>query len=99
MAALHLVSRSPADSRSLEQCLARTGEGDAVLLLEDAVYAVAWDSPALAEASRRVALRVLAPDLEARGLDASRLPEGVVPVDYRGFVALTVDYTPILSWF
>lgn len=39
MAVLHLISRSPQESRTLEACLARAGEGDAVLLIENAVYA------------------------------------------------------------
>ncbi|WP_347258560.1 DsrH/TusB family sulfur metabolism protein, partial [Methylocaldum sp.] len=39
MAVLHLVNRSPQESRALEDCLARAGKGDAVLLIENAVYA------------------------------------------------------------
>ncbi len=72
MAALHLISRSPADSRALEQCLARAGEGDAVLLIEDGVYAAAEGSGSgeiLRAATGRVMVYVLMPDLEARGLD------------------------------
>lgn len=101
MAALHLVSRSPAGSRALEQCLARAGEGDAVLLLEDGVYAAAEGSALggmLRAAVGRVAVYVLAPDLDARGLDISGLASGVRPVDYSGFVALTTAHNPIVSW-
>lgn len=93
MAALHLVNRSPTESRALEQCLARCGAGDAVLLMEEAVYAVSGGLLV----PDGVALYVLQPDLEARGLTGA-LPDGIVPVDYRGFVALTTRHQPILSW-
>jgi tRNA 2-thiouridine synthesizing protein B len=80
MAALHLVFRSPAESRALEQCLMRAGEGDAVLLLEDGVYAAAEGSAlggVLRAAVGQVAVYVLAPDLEARGLEVENpLPPG-----------------------
>jgi tRNA 2-thiouridine synthesizing protein B len=111
MAVLHLVFRSPGESRALEQCLARVGEGDAVLLLEDGVYAAAEGSVfggmprAVME---RVVVYVLVPDLEARGLEIQNpLPERegeklrepyIEPVDYPGFVALTTEYNPIVSW-
>lgn len=102
MAALHLVSRSPADSRALAQCLARLGEGDAVLLIEDGVYAAAggaWGEEALRALAGRVTVYVLASDLEARGLSTShRLPD-IQAVDYPGFVALTTVFNPILAWF
>ncbi len=101
MGTLHLVNRSPADSRALEHCLARAGQGDAVLLLEDAVYgAVAGaGSETVFRAAGRVALYVLGPDLEARGLEASAVANGIATVDYRGFVALTAAHAPIQSWF
>jgi tRNA 2-thiouridine synthesizing protein B len=149
MAVLHLVFRSPGESRALEQCLARVGEGDAVLLLEDGVYAAAEGSVfggILRAVMERVVVYVLAPDLEARGLAvANLLPPGegrvrgsrkisalisssadeeggkpylnsphpnplperegeklrepyIEPVDYPGFVALTTEYNPIVSW-
>jgi tRNA 2-thiouridine synthesizing protein B len=100
MATLHLASRSPADSRSLEQCLVRAGKGDAVLLMEDAVYAAVKGTPSGAMLrAAGVAIHVLIPDLEARGLQVSALAPDVRPVDYRGFVELTVVYNPIVSWF
>jgi tRNA 2-thiouridine synthesizing protein B len=98
MAALHLVFRSPADSRALEQCLARAGEGDAILLLEDGVYAAAGGSvfgDRLRPAFGRMAVHVLVPDLEARGLEISTLAPGIRSVDY---VALTTAFNPIVSW-
>lgn len=100
MATLHLVSRSPADSRALAQCLARAGEGDAVLLIEDGVYAVAGapGGESLRDMTGRVALYVLVPDLEARGLSISSQWPDAQMVDYSGFVALTTAHNPIVSW-
>lgn len=111
MAVLHLVFRSPADSRALEQCLARAGEGDAILLLEDGVYSVAEGSvfaEQLGASAGRVAVYVLVPDMGARGLvvqnpllpgegEGKRRPS-IGLVDYTGFVALTAAYNPIVSW-
>ncbi|MGZ8216316.1 sulfurtransferase complex subunit TusB [Methylomagnum sp.] len=101
MAALHLVNRSPADSRALAQCLARAGEGDALLLIEGGVYAAA-DAPGgevLRELAGRVSVYVLAPDLDARGLSISPRWPTIQAVDYSGFVALTTALNPIVSWF
>jgi tRNA 2-thiouridine synthesizing protein B len=102
MATLHLINHSPADSRALEHGLARAGQGDAVLLMEDAVYAAvagAGSDTILRAAAGRVAVYALIPDLEARGLEPSSVTDAVRPVDYRGFVALTVAHNPIQSWF
>lgn len=100
MAVLHLVQG--AARRNLELCLDRAGQGDAVLLLGDAVYAALRQAPAtggLLAPVRGIPVHVLRPDLEARGLAPSELAEGVRPVDYDGFVGLTVEYHPLLSWF
>jgi tRNA 2-thiouridine synthesizing protein B len=111
MATLHIISRSPAESRTLEQCLTRAGEGDAVLLIEDGVYAADGSAAEgmLRAAAGRMMLYVLLPDLEARGLEIPGLPvraerdplaaPAFQPVDYRGFVALTTSHQPIVSWF
>ena len=102
MGVLHLVNRSPHASASLGQCLARAGEGDAVLLLEGGVYAALKDSafaPALQDALGKLAVHVLAPDLAARGVAAEELIEGLALVDYEGFVELSLRHAPVQSWF
>ena len=73
MATLHLVSLSPAESRALEHCLARVGEGDAIVLLENGVYAA---KDRRLRAAGRITVYALRPDLEARGLS---LDHGSVP--------------------
>lgn len=86
---------------SLETCLRLAEKGSSVLLIEDAVYAAANDSVAseiLVQAMQRVSVYVLGPDLRARGLQQSRLLEGVKKVDYRGFVRLVTEHKGIQSW-
>ena len=99
MAVLHLVSRAPGESRVLEQCLARLGKGDALLLLQNGVYAAAPAAAALREAARSHEVYLLAPDAEARGLTPQALMEAARLLDDEGFVELTLRHARILSWY
>ncbi len=102
MAVLHIVSRSPRESRALEDCLVRAGKGDAVLLIEDAVYAAvdgADIEAVLKSAPGRVRFYALGPDLDKRGVDASKVAEAIRIVDYGGFVDLTAECRLVQSWF
>jgi tRNA 2-thiouridine synthesizing protein B len=102
MATLHLINRSPRESHALQDCLARAGKGDAVLLIENAVYAAVKgaDCENVMESARgRVTFYALGPDLEARGVKASEIAEKICVVDYGGFVDLTADHQPIQFWF
>jgi tRNA 2-thiouridine synthesizing protein B len=102
MAVLHIVNRSPRETRALEDCLARAGKGDAVLLIENAVYAAVkgGDSEAvLKSAMGRVRFYALGPDLDARGVETSEVAETIRIVDYGGFVDLTVESRLVQSWF
>lgn len=97
---LHIVNKSPDGAGALASCLRIAADGDAVLLIEDAVYA-ATDALAarcgLAGAMPRLKLFVLLPDLEARGIAVRRLP-GIEPVDYGGFVELVAAHSTSQSW-
>ena len=104
MAALHLVGGPAAET--LARCLARAGEGDAILLLGEAVAGSTALSPQdgaagklLRAAAGRVTVHILVPDLEQREIEPSKLEPGCIPVDYRGFVALTERHSPIVSWY
>lgn len=99
MGVLHLVSRSPYTNLDLVQCLARLGEGDALLLLAGAVYGACHGSP-VADSIRAsaAACYALILDLEARGIAMDRVLPEITLVDFAGFVDLTVAYSRILSW-
>jgi tRNA 2-thiouridine synthesizing protein B len=97
---LHIVNKSPLERSTLDSCLAAAQPGAAVLLIEDGVYAATRGNAAeskLRAASAHLAIYVLAPDLEARGM-AQLLAEGVKPVDYAGFVELVVQHKNCQSW-
>lgn len=97
---LHIVNKSPLAAGSLDSVLRVAAQGGALLLIEDGVYAATRGGPAeakLAEASRRLSVYVLMPDLEARGM-ADRLIDGVTAVDYGGFVDLVEKHPSSQSW-
>ncbi len=97
---LHIVNKSPPQYQALQSCLRLAQPGQALLLIEDGVYAATPAGAAscgLAEATRRLKVYVLRPDLEARGM-AGRLIEGVAPIDYAGFVDLVTEHPRNQTW-
>lgn len=97
---LHTVNKSPSERNAFDACLHHATPGDAVLLIEDGVYAALRDShftPRLQEALQSLRVYALRPDVEARGI-GNKLLEGVVLVDYGGFVDLTVEHSPVMAW-
>lgn len=99
MAILHTVNKSPFERNTLEACLQRASEGDAVLLIEDGVYAATSGkaSDAVNSASG-VKFFALGPDLKARGVKEDSLIEGVQVVDFGGFVDLATQYDKVSAW-
>ena len=98
---LHLVNKSPFERTNLQACLKRAVAGSAILLYEDAVYASlrgTAQSDLVASAVNAFDFFVLTPDLAVRGLDASQVLQGVKPIDYDGFVDLTVEKQTVQSW-
>lgn len=87
MPALHLVNRASA----LAACLSVAADDDAVLLLEDGVYAAA------AGTSPERPLHALEPDVRARGL-AGRLAGNTTVVSDAGFVTLVEAHQPVVTW-
>ena len=87
MATLHIVNKAAA----LDSCLSLVGERDAVLLIEDGVYAARHNLRVTAS------LHVLESDLQARGL-AGRVDAEFQILSYDGFVRLVEQYSPIVTW-
>jgi tRNA 2-thiouridine synthesizing protein B len=97
---LHIVNKSPSQTRTLDSCLRLAQDGHALLLIEDGVYAATTRSPAAAavrDAIARLKVYALQPDLEARGVHGALL-DGVTLVDYGGFVDLVAEHTTSNSW-
>ncbi len=95
---LHTLNKSPAESRAMQDCLTGLSAGDAIILIENGVYA-ALNSYAqqFAVLDPSVELYVLSADLEARGL--SMLNPRFQPADYDQFVALSCQHDKVVSWF
>ena len=101
MSTLNIINKSPFEKRTLDQCLKRIGEGDSVLLIEDAsISAVSGTAYAeqLLNASKQSKLYVLQPDLQARGFEQATLVDTIERVDYAGFVDLVVNHERVHSW-
>ncbi len=84
----HAPHTDPLQGRRLDMAL----PGDAVVLIEDAVYAAGAVltplTPHLNDAvARGISLHVLEPDLQARGVET-----GMDVVDYGGMVDLIAEY-------
>ena len=97
---LHIVNKSPSQSRTLDSCLRLAQPGSAVLLIEDGVYAATKgnaDASALHAACARLQVYALQPDCDARGITAT-LAEGITMVDYGGFVDLVAQRATTHSW-
>ncbi|WP_372528696.1 sulfurtransferase complex subunit TusB [Piscinibacter sp.] len=100
MTMLHIVNKSPSQTRTLESCLRLSQDGHALLLIEDGVYAATTRSPATAavrDAMTRLKVYALQPDLEARGVHNAVI-DGVTLVDYAGFVDLVAEHASSQSW-
>jgi tRNA 2-thiouridine synthesizing protein B len=97
---LHIVNKSPFEKNSLDSCLRMAQPGQALLLIEDGVYAATLGSATQAritEACTKLSVFVLQPDLDARGMTTKLIP-GVSAVDYGGFVDLVEKYNTSHSW-
>lgn len=102
MSTLHTVNKSPFEKNSLDTCLSLAGNDSTVLLIEDGVAGALQNttaSPSISDAmSSGVKFAVLGEDLNARGLPADRIIEGISVVDYAGFVQLAADHDNVQSW-
>jgi len=97
---LHIVAKSHTQTSALRSCLRLAQPGHALLLIEDGIYAATRggaESAQLAQALQTLKVYALQPDVDARGM-AGRLVEGVVAVDYEGFVDLVAEHPNNQSW-
>lgn len=98
---LHIVNKSPFERNALESCLRFAGNGSAVLLIEDGIYAALSGttvSNKMSQAMQHNKIYVLGPDLLARGMRAEQVIDGIKVVDYAGFVDLVAEHDNVQSW-
>ena len=98
MAMLHLVNKSPYETRNLDTAASFMKDGDSLLLLEDGVYGAIKGGKAASLLDGRNNVSVLGPDLSARGIAEDKLVDGVTVVDYAGFVDLVEASDKVQSW-
>ncbi|MDX1634344.1 MAG: sulfurtransferase complex subunit TusB [Marinobacter sp.] len=91
MTRLHLINKAP-DHPRFGRCLASLCAGDSLVLMENAVLAVAGDHGLPAEN-----VMALADDLEARGL-AGADHGTVTAIAMPELVALTETHASIINW-
>lgn len=97
--ALHIISKSPYQDHSLQDCLAICTKDDELLLIEDAVYAAIEDTPFARQINDAgINYYALSADINARGL-ASRNTGLTRLISDSEFVDLTVKHRAIQSWY
>lgn len=90
---LHIINRSPFTSNHLKSCLEIISTEDALLLMDDGVYAL-QDSLLKNLPFKIHAIEI---DLQARGLNASN--SGVALINYEQMVELVTQYPLSKTWF
>ncbi|WP_336366559.1 sulfurtransferase complex subunit TusB [Marinobacter sp. C2H3] len=86
---LHIVNRTP-DQARFQHCLAALADGDALLLTENAVLALAGNHLA----GVTVPVYALVADAAARSLE----PGAEQGIDYAGMVSLSARAKRVISW-
>ena len=96
---LHTINKSPFRDNTLADCLRLCSPGDAVLFIEDGVYAAQQHTriDLMIELHSQIDFFALQPDLEARGLSTQN--STISSVNDADFVELTVKYNKVQSWY
>lgn len=102
MTTLHTVNKSPFSHSELESCLDISRGGDAILLIENGVFAAkagnVWHQRLTEAISKGIPVYALKNDLIARGLSAEQC-EPIQLMDYADFVELTCHHERTQSWY
>ncbi len=95
---LHTLNKAPGNSTALQDCLSALRSGDALLLIEDGVYAALDAYNELFQHAKilRIDCYALEADTDARGLKT--LNPLFKTASYNTFVGLSCEHQPIVSW-
>lgn len=91
---LHTLNKT--DQALWQICVASLSAGDALVLIEEAVYAVLLAVPPAALPSG-VSYHVLREDLALRGI-SDKIRADFFEISYHEFVALTVQHSRVVNW-
>lgn len=94
---LHLIFQNPIESAILQ----RITKGDAAILLENAAFKASVNQQAnLIEKMLELGVQVyvLQEDIQARGIAAQQLLDGICVIDYPALAKLTEDQHPTITW-
>lgn len=94
---LHTVNKAP-DNNCLSSCLRVAAKDDAILLIEDGVYAAVINTAKVPDELFRHKVYALEADIKARGLNGKIAAEAEL-VDYQGFVTLVEKFDTVQSWY
>ena len=70
---------------------------DAILLIEDGVYAAMKESQFLSQIKSSPLIYALEEDIVARGI-TNKIASTIKLIDYAGLVDLTIAHSPIQTW-
>ncbi len=90
---LHIIKTIPA----LQDARLFISQTDAILLIEDSVYASIPQHKDYLKASEQCSTYVLDADAKARGIEG-RISPSITVVDYAKFVELTVEHSHSMTW-
>jgi len=94
MPTLHLINKSPLSNPALGECLKVCGSGDAIILLEDGVYAALNTQ----KISNELTVYAIEDDCSARGLTPEKINPAAQLIDYDRFVDLSCEFHNCLNW-
>ncbi len=99
MTTLHTINKAPSDISLWQSCLSAVLPGDALLMIENGVYAATQTSIIKQlQNINEVSLYLLSADIEARGLTQEIRTEAVLVNDQQ-FVELCCQHAKVVSWF
>ncbi len=96
---LHTVNKSPFSQTTLAECLERRNENDAILLLEDGVYAALSTQPYAEKIKQVKHCYALEHDIKARGLSGQTLLSNIQLINDEKFLQLSIEHSLTQSWY
>ena len=93
---LHIIKQSTSNSSGFSKCIKTLNTGDGILLIENGVYNLNLLADELENIAKNHSIYILKSDATTRGITA--FPDFIVPVNYEGFVDLTLEYSKSISW-